>query len=71
MSDTRSSSRRVLDDHKQVGKKFLPPFIAHLGSLNEVSWVDDLLPELLWLGMLNDRHGLRAGVSLNDSGPKW
>jgi len=68
--DTRNHRRRVLGDHKQVGKKFLPPFTAHLGAINEVSWVDDLLPELLWLGMLNQRHGLRVGASLGSALPK-
>jgi hypothetical protein len=69
-SSTKRPGRRVLSDHKQVGKKFLPPFVAHLGSINEVSWVDDLLPELLWLGMLNDRHGLREGARLAAALPR-
>jgi hypothetical protein len=37
-----------------------------LGGLNPVKWIDDLLPEMLWLGMLNNDHGHRRGVQLAD-----
>ena len=33
-----------------------------LGTLNPVKWIDDLLPEMLWLGMLNNDHGHRRGI---------
>lgn len=35
-----------------------------LGPLNSVKWIDDLLPEMLWLGMLNEDHGHREGTRL-------
>jgi hypothetical protein len=54
----------VLGDHKRVGKRFIPPVIATLGELSEVAWIDDILPELLWLGILNDAYGLKGGVQL-------
>ncbi len=57
-------TRRVLGDHRQFGKRFVPPFTATLGRLNEVSWLD-MLPELLWLGMLNDRCGRHGGAALS------
>ncbi len=56
--------RGVLSDHKRVGKRFIPPFVAELGALNEVSWRTDIIPELLWLALLNDKHGLRDGAEL-------
>lgn len=54
----------VLGDHRRVGKRFVPPFVAMLGSLNPVKWIDDLLPEMLWLGMLNNDHGHRRGIQV-------
>ena len=38
-----------------------------LGGLNPVKWIDDLLPEMLWLGMLNNDHGHRRGVQLAEA----
>lgn len=52
----------VLGDHQRIGKRFIPPF-AKLG-FTEISWVETLLPELLWLGLLNDQHGLAKGAEL-------
>lgn len=60
----KAKRERVLSDHKRIGKKFLPPFTTLMGRLNEVGWVDDLLPEVLWLGMLNEKFGLHRGAEL-------
>ncbi len=52
---TKKQSRGsgVLRDHKQEGKQFLPPLVAALGDkLAPVSWVDQLLPEVIWLELL-------------------
>ena len=51
----------MLDSHERIGKRLIPP-LARLGSLNEVSWIDRLLPELLWIGLLNAEHGLATGA---------
>ncbi|MCY4586263.1 MAG: hypothetical protein OXB98_09530 [Bryobacterales bacterium] len=64
MSTARKKTPKVLADHKKVGKKFIPPFVAKLGQLGEVRWVNDLVPELLWLALLSDRHGRERGVDL-------
>jgi hypothetical protein len=56
--------RRVLSDHRQVGSRFIPPFVDKLGQMGEVKWLDGPLPELLWLALLNDTHGLRIGANL-------
>ena len=60
----KKQTPKVLGDHKQVGKKFIPPFVATLGPLGEVQWVNDLVPELVWLALLSDRHGRERGVEL-------
>lgn len=38
-----------------------------LGNLNPVKWIDALLPEVLWLGMLNNGHGHRRGIQLGEA----
>jgi hypothetical protein len=59
-----SAKSPVLGDHRRVGKRFIPPFVATLGRLNPVTWIDTLLAEVLWLGMLNNDHGHRRGIQL-------
>lgn len=53
----------VLDDHRREGKLFKPP-MSDIGALSEVSWVNDMLPEFLWIALLHDKHGLHQGVDL-------
>ena len=53
----------VLADHQKVGKRFIPPFLK-MDKIVEVRWVDPILPELLWLGLLNARYGLAKGAEL-------
>ncbi len=43
-------SRTKLKNHKQDGKKLLPPF-AQLGITNS-PWINDRLPEMLWAAIL-------------------
>lgn len=38
-----------------------------LGRLNPVKWIDTLLPEVLWLGMLNNDYGHRRGIPLAEA----
>lgn len=56
--------KKILQDHKRHGKVFIPPFQHMLGPLNEVSWVKTIMPELLWIALIQDYHGLREGVAL-------
>ena len=51
----------MLESHKRIGKRLVPP-PAEIGTLNEVSWVDRLLPELLWIGLLNAEYGVATGA---------
>jgi len=63
----RKNKVGVLSDHRRVGKRFIPPFFQTSGGLVEVRWIDTILPELLWLGLLNDRCGLEKGAALSVS----
>lgn len=56
--------RAVLADHMRVRGRFTPPFISTLGGLEEVKWLERPLPELLWLALLNKRHGHQRGAAL-------
>ena len=61
--DKVAKQKRVLADHKRFGSKFLPP-IHKIGGLGEVSYVNQLLPEVLWMGLLNRTYGYKEGVAL-------
>jgi hypothetical protein len=55
----------VLKDHVRRGKKLLPPFLAHFGEqLSEISWVDTLLPELIWIDLIQQTCGAKHGVEI-------
>ena len=56
----------VLGDHRRVGKRFVPPFVAMLGQLQYVKWIDDLLPEVLWLASAH-----RAGARRPSRDDQW
>jgi len=54
----------VLGDHKKDGKKLIPPFVAGLGPWTKVSWTDTIIPEVIWIALLQDRFGFQEGVNL-------
>ncbi len=49
--------KSVLSDHKRVGSKLITPFNELIGPLGEVSWTNTIMPELLWIALLQDRVG--------------
>lgn len=54
----------VLKDHKRVGKRFIPPMLQ-LPNWQEVSYINQIFPHLVWMGLINDRLGYREGVALS------
>jgi hypothetical protein len=58
------TKRKILQDHKRRGKALIPPFTDKLGPLREVSWVRTMLPEFLWIALIQDCHGLHEGVDM-------
>lgn len=62
-SPTFAGRSQVLQDHKKVGSKLVPPVLAHI-NLTELSYVRDLLPEICWIGLANYRLGYQKGVNL-------
>lgn len=57
------SKKPILDGHKKVGKKFIPP-MKQIGNIVEVSYVNHTLPELIWMGLLHDYYGFKKGIAL-------
>lgn len=55
---------QVLADHRRRGKTLIPPFTHMLGPLQEVSWVNTIIPEVSWIGLIQYQHGHRRGVEL-------
>ena len=53
---------KILGDHKKVGSKFIPP-MSQLG-MTEVSYVNQIFPEIIWMGLLNKREGYHTGIRI-------
>ena len=55
--------RRVLQGYKQMGKRFIPPFLQLQDKmvLSENSWMDDRVPELVWIALLIESFGIKEG----------
>jgi hypothetical protein len=58
------TKNKILSDHKHEGKKLIPPFIHMLGPFHEVSWVKVMLPEFIWISLIQNRYGTREGVKI-------
>lgn len=54
---------RVLSGHKQIGKRFVTPF-NQIELVTETRYVERIMPELLWMDMINNLHGYRRGIDL-------
>jgi hypothetical protein len=55
--------QQILSDHQKVGRRYIPP-ILQLGPFSDVKWVECVLPEVLWLGLLNEAYGVAKGAEL-------
>ena len=55
---------RILNNHKKVGKTLIPPMRQYLGEQGMVSWVDQILPELIWLAVIIQKLGVKRGVEI-------
>lgn len=49
--------------YQRKGKRLIPP-MKQLQNLRECSYVDDMLPELIWLGLINERKGYPFGSAV-------
>lgn len=56
-------SKRVLADHIKIGKQYVPPMSQF--PWKDVRWMGHVLPELLWLGLLNNYYDWQEGAALS------
>jgi hypothetical protein len=50
--------KRILEGHKKVGKKYIPQILQWPG-FREINWVNDIIPELIWIAVLQQKIGYR------------
>lgn len=55
--------KKILNDHKKVGKQLIPP-LSQMGTFREVSYTRTILPECIWLAILNKSFGVRKGTEI-------
>lgn len=62
----KKKKKRVLGSHTQKGKKFFPPFLANfpLEKISYLTWLDDLLPEFVWISMLHSQFEMRTTIEI-------
>ena len=63
-SGDSGNKRRVLRDYRQEGKRFIPPFLQHMPIMTESRWMDDRVPELIWIALLNHVFGPKVGTAI-------
>jgi hypothetical protein len=51
----------MFEDHKKVGKKLVPMFGQ---QWSRVDFVEVILPEIIWIGFVLERHGPQKGIEL-------
>lgn len=59
----------VLIDHQRIGKRLIPPLMQEI-NYQEISWRKQLIPEFIWLALLNNRYGYMKGAELALELPK-
>lgn len=53
----------ILDGHVRNKKKLIPPMLG-FSQTTFISTIDTIFPEIVWIGLLLDWHGLRDGTEL-------
>ncbi|MDL2205171.1 hypothetical protein QQF51_21275 [Brucella intermedia] len=54
----------VLSDHRRTKSKLVTPFNDAFGPMHEVSWINMMIPELLWIALVQEAWGPRRGVEI-------
>ena len=62
-NDNSVNEQRVLRGYRRMGKRFIPPFLQHM-SLTESRWMDERVPELIWIALLIQVFGLKRGTEI-------
>ena len=54
----------ILADHKKVKSKLVTSFNDAFGPICEVSWINTMIPDLLWIALVQEKFGPRRGVEI-------
>lgn len=54
----------ILADHKKVRSKLVTPWHQMFGPTNDVSWINEMIPELLWINLIETDHGNHRAVEI-------
>ncbi len=60
---SKKKKKQLLKGHKRIGKRFIPP-MKQIPSMNQVSYIDNILPELIWIGLINEKVGYIRGTRI-------
>lgn len=52
----------ILSDHQKKGKKMIPPLMSF--NINESYYVQDSIPEIIWIAIIIEKKGLELGTKL-------
>jgi len=56
--------KKILEDHKQVKKKLIPPLLQHSIPLHKFNYTEEILPEIIWIGLIHQSIGYKQGNKL-------
>lgn len=63
-SNKSSKGKSVLSDHQRIGRRFIPPMLQ-VGNVEGISISQRIIPEFLWMAILNDDYGWKGGAELS------
>ncbi len=56
--------KKILQDHKQVGKKLIPLLKSSGIPLREGDYTQEILPEIIWIALIHEEIGPKRGIEL-------
>ncbi len=59
-----ASKPKILSDHKKVRSKLVTPWHQIFGPTNDVSWINEMIPELLWINLVEADHGNPRAIEI-------
>lgn len=59
----RLPSQSILEGHNRERKKLIPPVLG-IGNTQLISTIDTIIPEVVWVGLILDWHGVRNGIEV-------
>ncbi len=62
-NESTSSQRRVLQGYERRGKRFIPPILQHT-NLAASGWMNDRVPELIWIALAIHKLGVKDGTAV-------